>query len=397
MSLCVQTNRRLAAVLLLALGVPLAAGCDEKAEEQTAEISTVRTLVVRRQVLSEFPSQVGEIRSHAESDLGFKIAGRILERKVDLGAIVRRGDILAQLDEQDQKNQLTAALADVTAARARLAQAESDAERQGKLRADGWATQAKLEDAIQGRDTARAALAAVEAKARAAGDQHGYAILRAPEDGAISAVSAEAGQVVAAGQMVVRLASLDKKDAVFTLSERALLTIPHDSVVEVRLLDSPQVVARGRVDQISPSADPITRTYTVKVALADPPSAMRLGMTVRGQLELASQPVVVLPVSALSQKDGQSAVWVVDPVRMTVDLAVVSVLRVEADRVLVASGLEDGAIVVTAGVQRLWPGRVVRLAAGASGAASGGALSAGAASGGALSAGESDGERAVRP
>ncbi len=377
MSLFPEPQRRIAAALLLALGALLPAACDKK-EEQTADIRPVRTTVAHSQILDEFPSQVGEIRPHVESDLGFKIAGRILERRVELGALVHKGDMLAQLDEQDQKNQLTAALADVTAARATLAQAEPEAGRQTKLRAEGWASQAKYEAAIQGRDASRAALEAAQARARVAEDQHSYAVLRAPEDGVISAVSAEAGQVVTAGQMIVRLARLDNKDAVFTVAERTLPAIPQDAAIEVRLLDTPHVVAQGHIDQISPSADPITRTYTVKVALTDPPPAMRLGMTVLGRLQQAGRPLVVLPVAALFQKDGQPAVWVVDPARMTVDLVAVTVLRVETDRVLITDGLKDGAIVVTAGVQRLWPGQKVRLGQG-------------------VTAGESAGPKAVQP
>ena len=355
---------KLFAALLVSLGALSLAACD-KAEPQTPDIRPVRTTVVHSRILDEFPSQVGEIRSHSESDLGFKIAGRLLDRKVDLGAFVHKGDVLAQLDERDQMNQLTAAIADVTAARATLAQAEPEAGRQAKLRAEGWASQAKYEAAIQGRDAARAALEAAQARARVAEDQHSYAVLRAPEDGVISAVSAEPGQVVTAGQMIVRLARLDNKDAVFTVSERALHGIPQDAAVEVKLLDTPQEVAHGRVDQISPSADPITRTYTVKVALADPPPSMRLGMTVLGRLRQPGHPVMVLPVAALFQKDGQPAVWVVDPARMTVDLVTVTLLRVETDRVLITDGLKDGTVVVTAGVQRLWPGQKVRLGQGA--------------------------------
>lgn len=355
-------------ILPLALaGCMLLAGCDGEKAAPEAEVRPVRTVVARSETWSDLPSQVGEIRSHAESDLGFKIAGKVIERPVDLGAIVRKGDVLARLDEQDERNHRTAAQADLASAQAGLVQAEADERRQSQLLASGWTTQARYDSARKALDAARASVRAAEAKLSLAEDQLGYAVLRAPEDGAISAVGAEAGQVVAAGQMVVRIADLGRKDAVFTLAESAMLRLPGDVEVELHLLDAPQVTARGKIDQIAPNADPVTRTYTVKVGLADPPEAMRLGMSVIGRVRLEGLKVISLPSSALFQKDGEPAVWVVDPGSRTVDLVKVALTRNDPDRILVASGLDEGATVVTAGVQRLWPGLKVRILDGSKG------------------------------
>lgn len=342
-------------------GCGLLTGCDGGEAAPKAEVRPVRAVVARNEAWAELPSQVGEIRPHAESDLGFRIGGRVVERRVNLGATVRKGDVLAVLDDQDERNQLAAAQADLASARAALVQAEADEHRQSQLLASGWTTQSKYDTALKARDAARAAVRAAEAKSRLAGDQLGYAVLRAPEDGAISAVGAEAGQVLAVGQMVVRLADMNRKDAVFTLAETAVLRLPKDIEVEIGLLDAPQVTARGKIDQIAPNADPVTRTYTVKVALENPPEAMRLGMSVVGRVRLEGQKVVALPASALFEKDGQPAVWVVDPQSQTVDLVKVTLARNDPDRVLVESGLDEGAVVVTAGVQRLWPGLKVRV------------------------------------
>lgn len=347
--------------LCVMVGSALLTGCDGEDAKAEAEARPVRTVVARSEAWSDLPSQVGEIRSHAESDLGFRIAGRVVERKVDLGDVVRKGDILARLDEQDERNQRTAAQADLASAQASLVQSEADERRQSQLLGSGWTTQSKYDTALKARDAARAAVRAAEAKLRLAGDQLGYAVLRAPEDGAISAIGAEAGQVVAAGQMVVRLADMNRKDAVFTLAEYGVLRLPQNVEVEVHLLDAPQVAARGKIDQIAPNADPVTRTYTVKVALENPPDAMRLGMSVVGRVRLAGQKVMSLPASALFEKDGQPAVWVVDPQTETVDLVTVTLTRNDPGRVLVESGLTEGAIIVTAGVQRLWPGLKVRI------------------------------------
>lgn len=343
------------------VGGVLLAGCDGEDAAPKAEVRPVRTVVARTEAWSELPSQVGEIRPHAESDLGFKIAGKVIERGVDLGAVVRKGDILARLDEQDERNQRTTAQADLASAQASLVQADADESRQSQLLASGWTTRSKYEAALKSRDAARAAVRAAEAKLRLAEDQLAYTVLRAPKDGAISAIGAEAGQVVAAGQMVVRLADQDRKDAVFTLAESALLRLPRDVEVEIHLLDAPQVTARGKIEQIAPNADPVTRTYTVKVGLSNPPEAMRLGMSVVGRVRLEGQQVMSLPASALFEKDGKPAVWVVDPQSGTVDLVPVVLTRNDPDRVLVASGVPEGAQVVTAGVQRLWPGLKVRV------------------------------------
>ncbi len=353
---------RLSAAALLALaGMTMLAGCDGKDAAPQAEIRPVRAIVARSAAWIDFPSQVGEIRPHSESDLGFKISGRILERKVELGAIVRKGDILARLDEQDQRNQLTASQADVASAQASLVQAEAEERRQAKLLEQGWVSKARYDMAVKARDTARAALSAAAAKSRLSGDQVGYSVLRAPEDGAVSAVGAEPGQVVGAGQMVVRLAVLGKKDAVFTLAESAVLRLPSDPEVEVHLLDAPKVKALGKVEQVAPNADPATRTYTVKVALSDPPESMRLGMSVVGRVRIEGQNVISLPSSALFQNEGEPAVWVVNPKDDTVSLVKVTLAQNDANRVLVANGLAEGSVVVTAGVQRLWPGMKVRL------------------------------------
>lgn len=362
-----MTNLR--GLLVLAITGVLLTGCDGKDDAIQAEVRPVRTVVAHSEAWNELPAQVGEVRPHAESDLGFKIAGRMVERRVNLGATIRRGDVLALLDDQDERNQLAAAQADLASARAALVQAEADEQRQSQLLTSGWTTRSKYDAALKGRDAARAAVRAAEAKSRLAGDQLGYTVLRAPEDGAISAVGAEAGQVMAAGQMVVRLADMNRKDALFTLAETAVLRLPKDIEVDIHLLDAPQVKARGKIEQIAPNADPVTRTYTVKVALENPPDSMRLGMSVVGRVRLEGQKVIALPASALFEKDGQPAVWVVDPQSQTVDLVQVTLTRNDPDRVLVASGLDEGALVVTAGVQRLWPGLKVRVLGSESGRA----------------------------
>jgi len=356
--------RRHAAALfaLFALGA-LGACDDHDSTKAVAEARPVRTTIAQRTALTADYSLVGEIRPHFESDLGFKIGGKVIWRTDRLGARVARGEVVARLDDQDQRNQLTSAQADLAAAQATLTQATAEERRQDQLRRDGWATQARYEAALQARQSAEAQMRAAQARLDLARDQRAYTELRAPEDTVITALGAEAGQVVGAGQMVARLARLDRKDAVFAIAEAMLLDAPPHPEVEVHLLDDPAIVSRGPVTELSPSADPVTRTYTVKVALPEAPAAMRFGMTVVGRLmtPVGAPQGIVLPSSALFQQGGKPAVWVVDPTAHTVSLVAVEVARVDPDRVVIAAGLDPGAIVVTAGVQALVPGQAVRL------------------------------------
>lgn len=341
------------------------AACDKPAPT-VEEVRPVRTQTVQRQMLSDLPTQVGEIRPHFESDLGFKIAGRIESRLSLLGSVVRKGDVIAHLDERDQRNQLLAALADVRSAEAGFTRTDAEERRQRQLRRDGWSTQAAYDAALQARDTSAATLAAAKARVQLAHDQLGYAWLRAPEDGVVTALGAEAGQVVAAGQMVIRLARLDRKDAVFSIAESAMARIEGERQVDVWLLDNPDIRTSGRITEVAPSADPVTRTYTIKVALPDAPAAMRLGMTAVGRIQAGAHPVVALPAAALFQEGGKPAVWIVGRESMTVSLVKVSLIQVDPDRVLLdggPGGIPDGALVVTAGIQKLHPGQKVRLMA----------------------------------
>jgi membrane fusion protein, multidrug efflux system len=161
--------------------------------------------------------------------------------------------------------------------------------------------------------------------------------------------------------MVFTVARDSGWDAVFDVPAPVIRTTPADAVVLIALTDDPSVSTKGRVRQVDPQADPVTRTFKVRVAINDPPPAMRLGATVTGRLETPSGEGIVLPASALFEADRNPAVWVVDPAKLTVALKPVEVLRFDPGTVVVSGGLEAGKIVVTAGVQALHPGQKVRL------------------------------------
>jgi RND family efflux transporter MFP subunit len=238
---------------------------------------------------------------------------------------------------------------------------------EGRLRqliASGTTTRANYDTAVKNLRSAEAKLDSAKAARDLAKDQLSYADLVAEFAGIVTAVGAEPGQVVNVGQMVARLARLTDKDAVFAISESAFRGPPGGERPEVvvSLLSNPNISADGVVREIAPVADPATRTYQVKVTLKDPPDQMRFGATVVGRLKVSTAPVVVLPATALFDKAGQSAVWVVDAASGLVTLKPVTVSRYETDRVVLSGGLAKGEIVVTAGVNRLREGQKVRLA-----------------------------------
>lgn len=339
------------------------AGCGQEAPKQT-EVRPVRTFVVDPKPIEDDRQATGEIRPRQESDLGFRVAGKLVSRLADVGVSVKKGDLLARIDEQDFQNRLRSADADVTAAQAVLVEARDAEGRLRQLLSTGTTTKANYEASLKNLRSAEAKLDSTKAAAALAKDQLAYTELHAEFDGVVTAVGAEPGQVINVGQMVVRLAPPGEKDAVFAIAESAFRGNPESSRPEllVSLLSDPKTVVDGTIREISPVADPVTRTYQVKVALKGATDQMRFGASVLGRLKTTTAPMVVLPGSALFDKGGKPAVWVVDPSASTTSLKPIVIARYEADRVVVSDGLSKGEIVVTAGVNRLREGQKVKRA-----------------------------------
>jgi RND family efflux transporter MFP subunit len=336
-------------------------GC--KPEDAPTALRLVRTLVVDPKSIGEDRRAIGEVKPRYESDLSFRVAGKVLSRLVDVGAWVKQGDTLATLDTQDYQNRLRSAEADVSSAEAAFVNAQGTEARQAKLLKDGWTPKATYDTALQNLQAAEARLKAAKANLDLTRDQLNYTTLRADFDGVITAVSAEAGQNVNAGQMVVKLARADDKDAVFNIAETAFADVSdaHPEVI-VWPLSSPDLTVEGLVREISPVADPATRTYTVKVTLENPPQQLRFGMSISGRLKGPAAIAVALPLSAVFEKNGSPAVWVLDQQSSSLTLRPITVARYEANTVVIASGLVKGDIVVTAGVNTLTVGQRVRFA-----------------------------------
>src|SRR6195256_3534810 len=348
-------------LLLAGLAAALLAACQPEADTAPPQVRPVRTVTVVKREVGETVSYTGRIQAENETRLAFRISGRMVERSVKVGDHVEPGQVVAKLEPQDELNALRTAQASVAAAQGQLNQAQSNFDRQKTLLARDIASRAQFEQAESALKTARAQLDTAEAQLKAAKDRVSYTELRVDAAGTVVATGAEAGEVVQAGQMIVRVARKDGRDAVFDVPAQLLRSAPSDPVVTVSLTDDPAVTATGRVREVSPQADPVTRTFEVKVGLTDPPAAMRLGSTVIGRMQLDATPTIEIPASALTHFDRRPGVWVVDPKTLTVSARNVDVLRHATATVAISEGLEVGEIVVTAGVQALHPGQRTRL------------------------------------
>lgn len=350
---------------LAALLAAAVTGCKEP-PPAAQPIRPVRAITVEQRAEGETVSLTGHVRAREQGNLAFRIDGKMLERPVMVGDVVRPAQTIGRLDPLNQENMLRSAQAALSAAEAVLTQARLTFGRQSELLRQGWTPRARYDEAEQALKTAEAQVTAAQAQLRIAQDNLGYTVLTADAAGAITAVGAEPGEVVRAGQMIAQLAQEGGRDAVFDVPEVLIRTAPRDPVVQITLSDDPTITATGRVREVAPQADPATRTYQVKVGIVDPPEAMRLGSTVTGRIQLVAPRGVTIPASAMTETSGRPAVWVFDPASQTVALRTVDVARYDPASVVISQGLEAGEIVVTAGAQVLRPGQKVRRLGGSS-------------------------------
>jgi RND family efflux transporter MFP subunit len=346
---------------LLLVQAMMVAGCERKTEAKAAQPRPVRTITAAKGGTAETIVLTGQISAENEASLAFRIGGRIIERSVDVGDRVEPDQVLAKLDPQNELNALRSAQAALSAAEGRLVETSNAFDRQKTLLPQGFTTQALFDQAQQALRTAQSQVDNAEAQLQIAKDRVSYTQLKAGVAGSITARMAESGEVVQPGQTVFQVARQDGRDAVFDVPAQVIRSAPVDSRITVSLTDDPSIKAAGMVRQVDPQADPITRTFRVRVGLIDPPPAMFLGATVRGRMELEAAPGIAIPASALTRINNQPAVWLVDPATMTVSLHNVQIGRFDPGTVLVSHGLDGGEVVVTAGVQALHPGQKVRL------------------------------------
>ena len=349
------------AVLVVLVALVVLSGCSKEADTAAPQPRPVRTVTVEQRAAGATVTLTGRIEAEDEVTLAFRISGRVLENDRKLGDRIEPGQVVARLESQNERNTLRAAQANLVASQGQLTQARNHFERQDTLLNQGWTTRANHDQAKQALQTAESQVDAAEAQVKTAYDLVSFTELKADAPGVVTAVGPASGEVVQAGQMILRVARRDGRDAVFDVPAQVIRNAPSEPRITVNLTDDPKVTTTGRVREISPQADPVTRTFAVKVGLNDPPPAMRLGATVTARMEGDSVPVIEIPATALTKANSQPAVWIVDPANRTVSIRNVDVLRYDPARVAVSGGLTTGDVIVTAGVQALHPGQKVRL------------------------------------
>lgn len=346
--------------LTIAAGVFLLA-CSKPAVQEEP-VRSVKVVTVGIQTTQTALEYAAEVKPRVESRLGFRVGGKLIERPVDVGQRVKAGQVLAQLDPQDLQLASESAHAVVAAAQTNRDLAVADFKRFQSLKEQNFISSAELERRDSVRKAAQAQLDQAQAQSNVQGNQAAYAVLRADVSGVVTAVLAERGQVVAAGSPVVQIAQDGARDVVFAVPEDKVAAIKLGSDVAVRLWSSSGTL-KAVVREVAASADPITRTFAVKVALSGADD-LPLGSTVTvlpATLQHVGAPVIKLPTSALFQQGQSSAVWVLDVPSMTVKPQVVQIATADGNDVVVASGLQPGMQVVVAGVHVLAPGQKVTI------------------------------------
>lgn len=343
------------------------AGCDKE------EAAPVLPRVAVQQVQStDFAARVtltGDVQARVQTDLSFRVGGKIISRSVDVGDHVKANQVLARLDPKDLQNTVDSAKAEVFAEQARVTQSSAAFIRQQKLLPKGYTSQSEYDSAEAALRSSQSALKAAQAQLANANEQLGYTALVSEADGVITARQAEVGQVVQATMPIFSLAVDGDRDAVFNVYESLLVKPPSDEGVVVSLLDNPEVKAEGRVREITPTVSAESGTVQVKVALRNVPAGMQLGSPVTATGNAQGRPSIELPWAALTKALHEPAVWVVGE-GDKVELRKVQVSRYLTGKVVIADGIKGGETVVVGGGQLLHPGmQVVKVTAKDGGAA----------------------------
>ena len=352
-------SRLLAGASLAFLAIALA-GCNDEVAEKPAPSRPVLVATAHYEAETPERSFVGTIRPRIEADMGFRVPGKVAKRLVEVGQTVEVGQPLAMLDEVDLSLQAEQAVAEFHAASGVLAQAAAAETRAKDLRAKGWATDAQLDQAKATADEARARLNRAERSVDLTKNSLSYATLVADARGVVTATLIEPGQVVAAGQTAIRVARFSEKEAVVAIPE-TLVERDKTGSASVTLWSEPNKKYEAKLRELSPSADPATRTYLAKFSLPAAGDSVELGMTATLTLcDLRSARVARLPLSALYDAGDKPSLYVVDGAG-DISLKPVTVQSYESNDVVIAGGVDEGAKVVALGVQKLDPSQKVRV------------------------------------
>ncbi len=356
----VQANANPMAILCVLALVGVCAGCGEK----PPAVAEPRLVNVVHAVVGGSRSDVGysgEVRARYETSLSFRLPGKIVARNVEVGGQVKKGDVLARLDPEDQQLNTRGAQSQLAAAKSQYEQSKAELERYTDLYNKEFISKAEFDRRQNEYNVAKARLDQAQAQLAVTRNQTGYTELAADHAGVVTAIPIEVGQVVAAGQTVMKLARTDDREVAISIPENRLTEMSAARKIEISLWADPSRIYAGKLREVSPSADPVTRTYAAKISVLNADPGMKLGMTANVYLKGLQRAVsIVLPATALFQDNGHAAVWVVDSKSSQVKLVPVEVGEYVEDKVTVISGLNAGDVVVRAGVHKLFGGEKVR-------------------------------------
>lgn len=350
------------ATAALAMAAFALGGC--KSEGEVAQAAPPRPVltVLAKPASERVVGFSGTVQPRYQTDLGFRVLGRVIARNVEVGDLVKPGQTLAQLDPLVLDLAVRSSEADLARARSQLSNTTAAESRAGTLLGRQVASQADFDNALQAREASSASVKQAEASLAKAREQRSYATLSGDIDGVVTATDAEVGQTVSPGKKVVTLARTDVREAVVDLPEDAARSLAAGAPFVVTLQAAPEITAQGTVREIAPQADAATRTRRIRIKLDNPPEAFRLGTTISATPSMPiGDPTIALPRSALLERDGTTRIWVVDTAGKTVKTVQVQIAQRDDASIRVSSGLQAGARVVVAGVNSLSEGQSVKI------------------------------------
>jgi RND family efflux transporter MFP subunit len=350
---------RRALLLTLCTLVPLSA-CSQEKETLPEAVRPVLSTVVAP-TASRALGFVGTVEPEFSANLAFRLLGRVVARDVEVGDLVTKGETLAALDPTALDLGVQAAKAEFSNAEAQFANASASEERQRLLLESKNTSQAVYDAAKQAMQAAQANVERARAALAKSQEQLGYARLFSDFDGVVTAVGAEVGQTVSPSQTIVTVARAGMREVVLDVPDRLVADLAADTRFDVTLQTLPSIRTQAKLREIAPQADSATRTRRLRLTLIDPPALFRLGSTVTVTRVTTIAAAIELPLSALLEADGKTKVWIVDPQASSVTTRNIEVSARTAGAFTVATGLEAGTRVVTAGAHSLREGQKVRI------------------------------------
>ncbi|MBU2704007.1 RND family efflux transporter MFP subunit [Sporomusaceae bacterium BoRhaA] len=353
-----------AAVFLCVGGIVIWKGHNQS-HTVTQDISLVRTAMIGAANTMQGYTYSGEVRGRYESQLAFQVTGKIIRRNVQLGSTVSTGDVLMQIDPRDLQQTVNSTSAQVYSAESQLRLAESNLHRYQQLYAQNAISHAQLDQYENAYEVAQAGVRQASAQYAQGSNQLDYSLLYADKSGVISSISAEAGQVVSAGQTVLTIVQDGEREIEISVPENRIEELRKATQLTVSFWALPNIKTEGSVREIAPMADPTTRTYKVRISLLNPPPEINLGMTAAVSVVSANGQKAegaLIPLSAIYQTNDTPNVWIVTD--NSIHLRAVQIGSFGNAEVQVLSGLNPGDTIVTAGVHKLHEGQTVRIADG---------------------------------